>query len=53
MCPDIAPALFRRDDDGGFSYVYKQPETSIEEELAREAMESCPTESIGTNHASE
>jgi len=47
MCPGIAPGLFRRDDDEGYSYVYKQPETSDEEALALEAMESCPAESIG------
>lgn len=41
--------LFRRDDDGGYSYVYKQPETSEEEKLAREAIELCPTESIGND----
>lgn len=47
MCPDIAPSLFTRDDDEGFSYVYKQPETEEELQLAEEAIESCPTESIG------
>jgi ferredoxin len=47
MCPEIAPNLFRRDDDEGFSYIYKQPETKEEEKLALEAIEACPTESIG------
>lgn len=47
MCPDLAPNLFRRDEDGGYSYVFKQPETKEEEGLALEAMEACPTESIG------
>ncbi|MFT6862652.1 MAG: ferredoxin [Akkermansiaceae bacterium] len=47
MCPEVAPMLFRRDDDGGYSYVYRQPETSEEAKLAREAMVSCPAESIG------
>ena len=47
LCPEIAPTLFRRDDDGGYSYVYKQPETDEEKSVAKEAVECCPTESIG------
>ena len=47
LCPEIAPMVFRRDDDGGYSYVYRQPKSEAEEMLVREAMESCPTESIG------
>lgn len=47
MCPDLAPRLFRRDDEEGFSYVYRQPESEDEVELALQAMEACPTESIG------
>ncbi len=49
MCPDIAPTLFTRDNDEGLSYVFKQPETEEEMQLAEEALESCPTESIGRN----
>lgn len=47
MCPDLAPNLFRRDDEGGYSYMYQQPRTMVEVRQAREAMEACPTESIG------
>ena len=47
MCPDLAPRFFRRDDEDGYSYVYKQPETKEEERLALDAIEACPTESIG------
>jgi len=48
MCPMIAPSTFRRDDIDALSYVFKQPEVgSAEMLLAIEAMESCPTESIG------
>ena len=47
MCPEIAPLTFRREDDGGYSYVYHQPVTPEEIAQAGEAMESCPTESIG------
>ena len=47
LCPEIAPQIFKRDDDEGYSYVYKQPITPEEQELAMEAIDSCPTESIG------
>ncbi len=46
MCPEMAPMVFRRHDDG-YSYVHKQPSTAEEIAMAREAMERCPTESIG------
>jgi len=38
-------------DDGGHSYVYKQPETPEEEGLCKEAMEGCPVEAIGNDGA--
>ena len=44
-----APANFKRNDDGGHSYVYKQPETPEEEGLCKEAMEGCPVEAIGND----
>ena len=47
LCPEIAPEVFRRDDDEGVSYVYHQPDTLKELQLANEAIQSCPTESIG------
>ena len=25
LCPEIAPGIFKRQDDLGFSYVYRQP----------------------------
>src|SRR5215475_16169823 len=31
LCRETAPANFKRNDDGGHSYVYKQPETPDEE----------------------
>ncbi len=52
LCPEIAPGIFKRQDDLGFSYVYRQPETPEEIALAEEARESCPTESIGNDGAS-
>jgi ferredoxin len=47
MCREIAPASFRRDDDFGMSVVFRQPETDEELAQAREALESCPTNTIG------
>lgn len=49
LCPEIAPMVFRRDDEDGYSYAYQQPRTDAEAKLANEAMEACPTESIGND----
>lgn len=47
LCRETAPACFTRNDDGGYSFVYKQPETEEERELCKEALEGCPVEAIG------
>jgi|SRR5271165_5140275 len=47
LCRETAPANFTRDDDGGHTYVYKQPNPD-EETLCQEAMEGCPVEAIGS-----
>jgi ferredoxin len=49
LCRETAPANFTRDDDGGHSYVFKQPENADEENLCKEAMEGCPVEAIGND----
>ncbi len=49
LCRETAPANFMRNDDGGHSYVYKQPETPEEEAQCVEAMEGCPVEAIGSD----
>jgi ferredoxin len=49
LCPAMAPGIFRRDDAGGQSYVWHQPQTPEELTLAKEAAAGCPTESIGTD----
>lgn len=49
LCRETAPANFKRNDDGGHSYLYKQPETPDEEGLCKEAMEGCPVEAIGND----
>ena len=46
VCRDLAEANFTREDDGGYSYVYKQPTTPEEESLCQEALEVCPVEAI-------
>ncbi len=47
LCTEVAPAIFRRDDTHGQTYVWHQPETDAETTLAEEALAACPTESIG------
>jgi ferredoxin len=47
LCRETAPNFFKRDDDGGFSYVYAQPVNEDDEALCMEALEGCPVEAIG------
>ena len=49
FCRETAPSFFTRNDEGGYSYVQKQPTT--EEEIAQcmEALEGCPVEAIGND----
>ena len=51
LCRETAPENFTRNDDGGYSYLYKQPENEEEEALCQEAMEGCPVEAIGNDGA--
>lgn len=51
VCRDTSPANFRRNDDNGYSYVYKQPETPAEFQLCKQAFEACPVEAIGDDGA--
>ena len=51
LCRETAPDNYKRNDDGGFSYVYKQPENDEEEALCLEAKEGCPVEAIGSDGA--
>jgi ferredoxin len=53
LCRETAPANFTRNDDGGHSYVYKQPENEDEVALCIEAMEGCPVEAIGKDGESQ
>ena len=47
LCRQVAPDNFTRNEDEGYSYVYKQPKTPEESELCVEALEGCPVEAIG------
>jgi ferredoxin len=49
LCRETAPNNFTRNEDGGYSYVYRQPTSPDEETLCKEAMEGCPVEAIGNN----
>jgi ferredoxin len=49
LCRETSPSNFTREEDGGYSYVYKQPENDEELELCIEAMEGCPVEAIGND----
>ena len=49
LCHETAPDNFEREEDEGYSYVYKQPANDEELELCMEALEGCPVEAIGDN----
>ena len=46
-CRETAPQNFMRQQEEGYSYVYKQPENEEEEKDCQEAMEGCPVDAIG------
>ncbi len=47
LCSERAPEFFRESDEGGFHFVFQQPTSESEIELALEALEECPAMSIG------
>jgi ferredoxin len=47
VCMEIAPDIFKSNDDEGFAYVAAQPKDAEATDMARDALESCPVESIG------
>ena len=49
LCRETAPANFIRNDDEGFSYVFKQPENAEEATLCKDALDNCPVEAIGSD----
>lgn len=49
LCRETAPDFFTRDDDGGYSFVYRQPTAAEDVELCMEALEGCPVDAIGAD----
>lgn len=49
LCRQTAPENFDRNQNGGYSFVKKQPRTPEEEAVCKEAMEGCPVEAIGSD----
>jgi len=52
LCRETAPANFTRNDEEGFSYVYKQAENEEEAVQCKDAMDNCPVEAIGSDGGS-
>ena len=46
FCRTVAPANFARNNEGGYSYIKKQPESPAEEAVCLEAVKGCCTDSI-------
>ena len=49
VCRNTAPQFFNRFEEGGYTIVFRQPQTPEEITLASEALEGCPTDSIGND----
>jgi len=49
LCRENAPSNFARNDQTGFSYVFKQPAARDEEHQCEEAMKGCPVDAIGND----
>jgi ferredoxin len=49
LCRETAPGFYSRTEEGGYTYVSKQPTTEEEISLCVEAMEGCPVEAIGND----
>ena len=47
LCRETAPNNFVRNEDGGYTFVVKQPDSPDEVRQCEEAMEGCPVEAIG------
>jgi ferredoxin len=46
-CRETAPDFFKRNDERGYSFVYRQPQSPDDVALCYEALEGCPVEAIG------
>ncbi len=52
QCRALAPEFFARDEESGFSYVHRQPESADDVARVEEIMATCATASIGSDGAS-
>ncbi len=51
LCRETAAKNFKRNEDGGYSFLFNQPGNEEEEKQCKEAKEGCPVEAIGDNGA--
>jgi ferredoxin len=51
LCRETAPAHFKRQDKGGYSFVARQPLSAAEQAACQAAKEECPVEAIGDDEA--
>ena len=49
LCRNVAPQFLTRQDEGGYTYVYRQPVSPEEIASAEEGLRACPTDSIGND----
>ena len=49
LCREEAPNNCTRQEEEGYSYVFKQPENDEEMAECQTAMENCPVEAIGND----
>ncbi|MFA5262691.1 MAG: ferredoxin [Opitutaceae bacterium] len=49
LCRETAPNFFMRNDEGGYTFVNKQPVTDDEIAQCTEAQDGCPVEAIGND----
>jgi ferredoxin len=49
VCRVTAPGNFQRQEEKGYSYVFRQPSGKEEEAQCQEAMDCCPVEAIGSD----
>ncbi len=49
LCRETAPACFIRQDDAGYSFVFRQPGDPAEFAACLAALEECPVEAIGND----
>ena len=48
-CRTEAPDNYKRSEEHGYSYVFKQPANADEATKCQAALESCPVEAIGSD----